>query len=459
MQLGIKFYGGSRVDGQKRGKIKLTATVMLICLLVWGSAGSCREAFAFVGDTEKAFGLNGSIRTLFFLLDRDEELPFSGENNFDVLSQTIARLTAAGKPSEFLSYEIHLVQSLTLSTEKIAGGGLSGYDNAGTDHVYRYRMLDASWDVLEKDKSLATLAFDRFNAKTSFGWGDITVGRQAITFGKTYFWNPLDVFYPLDANQFDRDYKPGVDAVKVDIPLGLYSGLTFVGAAGPKVKLGTDTGVGNNPRDASWYGSALMGRFFADAGGWDISLQGGKVFGGWQVGAGIVGDIGPVQVRGEFAQFMALSSDPLPPPLQGDLVEDSFQAVIGLGHRFENSLSLDFEYFYNGAGDPDDLNAALVRMSYGSSLQMSRHLAGLAARYEFSPLVVGEMGAIVSLSDGSCQLQPLVAVSLTNEMDLLVGATFNIGRQPESYSGATADIKSEFGTYPTVFFAEWKYYF
>lgn len=444
---------------KRRGKIKLTVAIMLICLLVWGSAGRCREAFALAGDTEKAFGLNGSIRTLFFLLDQDEALPFSGENNFDVLSQTIARLTAAGKPSELLSYEIHLVQSLTLSTEKISGGGLSGYNNAGTDHVYRYRILDAGWDVLERDKSSATITFDRFNVKTSFGWGDVTIGRQAITFGKTYFWNPLDVFYPLDANQFDRDYKPGVDALKVDIPLGLYSGFTVVGAAGPKVKLGTDTGVGNNPRDCSWYGSALVGRLFADAGGWDISLQGGKVFGGWQVGAGIVGDIGPVQVRSELVQFMALSSDPLPPPLQGDLIEDNFQGVIGLGHRFENSLSLDFEYFYNGAGDPHDLNAALVRMSYGSSLQMSRHLAGLVARYEFSPLVVGEMSTIVSLSDGSLQLQPLVIISLSNEMDLLIGATLNFGQQPESGGSAMADIKSEFGTFPTMFFAEWKYYF
>jgi hypothetical protein len=442
-----------------KGGFKLTLTGLLILFLFWGSASHCREAFALAGDTEKAFGLDGSIRTLFFLLDQDGTLPFSGQNNFDVLSQTITRLTAAGKPTQSLSYEIHLVQDLTFSTEKISGGSLLGSDNTNTDHVFRYRVLDASWNVLEQDRSLSTITFDRFNAKTSFGWGDVTVGRQAITFGKTYFWNPLDVFYPLGASQFDRDYKPGVDAVKVDIPLGLYSGFTMVGAAGPRVKIGAGTGVGNDPQDASWYGAALLGRLFADVAGWDFSLQGGKVFGGWQVGAGVVGDVGPVQVRSELVQFVALSSDPLPSPLQGNLMEDSFQGVVGLGHRFENSLSLDFEYFYNGAGDPDNLNAALVRMGFGSSLQMSRHLAGLVARYEFSPLVIGELGAIVSLSDGSLQLQPLVIISLSNEMDLLIGATLNFGKQPEMGSGATADIQSEFGTAPTFFFAEWKYYF
>ena len=105
-------------------------------------------------------------------------------------------------------------------------------------------------------------------------------------------------------------------------------------------------------------------------------MQGGKVFGGYQVGAGVVGDVGPVQIRGEAARFLAATSDPLPSPLKGDLVEDATLLVVGLGHRFENSLSLDFEYFYNGAGDPGRLDAALVRTQYGSSLQMSRNLAG-----------------------------------------------------------------------------------
>ena len=137
-----------------------------------------------------------------------------------------------------LSYEIHLVQSDTFSTERISGGSPLTFGSTNTGNVFRYRALDANWNFVQQDQALCTLVFDRFNIKQSFDWGDITTGRQAITFGKTYFWNPLDVFFPFGASQFDRDYKPGVDALRVDIPFGRFSGLNLVGSAGPTIRSG-----------------------------------------------------------------------------------------------------------------------------------------------------------------------------------------------------------------------------
>ncbi len=442
----------------KHKRIRLTLAGLLVCC--WFLAGGLvsGEAFALIGDSEKSFGLDGSIRTLFFLLDQDGTIPFSGKNNIDALSQTIPRFIAAGKPLHSLSYEIHLVQSATFSTETLTADSPFLFGNESTSNVLRYRVLDASWNVLDRGRSQSTVFFDRFNAKISFDWGDVTSGRQAITFGKTYFWNPLDVFFPFDATQFDRDYKPGVDALRIDIPLGLFSGINVVGAAGPKVGISQEMQSGNNPQDASWYGSALLARLFTNASGWDFSFQGGKIYGGWHLGAGVVGDLGPVQIRAEAAQFLAVQSEPLPLPLKGDLYNDNFQGVFGLGHRFENRLSLDFEYFYNGAGDPNHLNAGLVRTEFGSSLQMSRHLMGLMVRYEFTPIVVGQLAAISSLSDGSTQLQPLLTVSLSNEMDLLFGAMLNFGPPPKGI-GPELEIRSEFGTQPDIFFWEWKLYF
>lgn len=442
------------------GRLRLTLamTGLLLLPLIIGNGLPGREAFALIGDSEKAFGLNGSIRTLFFLLDQDGTYPFSGRNTVDALSQTILRLTLAGRPTPTLAYEIHWVQSLTLSTTNLSGGNPLTFGTAFPSSATRYRALDAAWTVVDEDRVLSSAFFDRFNSKLALDWGDVTLGRQAITFGKTYFWNPLDVFFPFDSTQFDRDYKPGVDALRVDIPLGRFSGINVVGSAGPEVVLGP-TGGGNDPDDASWYGSALLGRVFTNVGGWDLSLQGGKIYGGCHVGAGAVGDVGPIQVRCEVAQFLAMQSAPLPFPLEGHLFQDHFLGVLGLGHRFENSLNLDFEYFYNGAGDPGDLNASLVRTQFGSSPQMSRHLMGLVAQYEISPLVTGRLAAISSLSDASTQLQPIVTFSLSDEMDLLVGMTLNFGPPPEQGARGTANVQSEFGTFPNVFFMEWKAYF
>lgn len=445
--------------GRPQTLLRISIAAILLLAATAGVPGSAR---GLVGDSRETFGLDGSIRTLFFVLDQNGAYPFSAGNNLDVLSQSILRLAAGGKPTDSLSYEIHFVQSATLSTANISGGSPLAFGNANTGNVLRYRALGANWDVVQEDRALANSSFDRFNVKAAFAWGDVTVGRQAITFGKTYFWNPLDVFFPFGSNQFDRDYKPGVDAVKVDVPFGLFSGMTVVGAGGPRIRIASSSENGNDPRDASWYGSALMGRIFANKSGWDFSIEGGKVYGGYQAGVAAVGDVGPVQLRGEIAQFLALPSDPLPAPLKGDLVTDAFLAVFGAGHRFENSLSLDFEYFYNGAGDPNNLNAALVRTQYGASLQMSRHLTGLTVRYDLTPLVVGQLAIINSLSDGSTELQPLVTISLTNEMDLILGTMFNFGPPPKktTVAGATSvDVQSEFGTAPDMFFFEWKFYF
>ncbi len=439
--------------------IRLTLIGLLLCSSLWGNGLFCRQAFALIGDSEKAFGLDGSLRTLFFLLNLGQTVPLSGQPNLDVLSQTILRLTATGKPTKSLSYEVHLVESDTFSTERITGGSSLTFGSTNTGNVYRYRALDANWNFVEQDHTLCTLVFDRFNIKQAFDWGDITTGRQAITFGKTYFWNPLDVFFPFGASQFDRDYKPGVDALRVDIPFGRFSGLNLVGSAGPTISIAPGQQTGNYPQDATWYGSALMGRLFANLSGWDFSLQAGKIFGGYQVGGGAVGDVGPIQIRTELAQFMAMTSDPLPAPLTGDLVKSNFQGVVGFGHRFENSLSLDLEYFYNGVGDPNNLNAALVRSQFGSSLQLSRNLVGLSAQYQFTPLVVGQLGTIASLSDGSIQLQPLTTISLSSEMDLLFGAIIGFGPKPKIDTGLALNIESEFGTLPNTLFFEWKCYF
>jgi hypothetical protein len=70
--------------------------------------------------------------------------------------------------------------------------------------------------------------------------------------------------------------------------------------------------------------------------------------------------------------------------------------------------------------------------------------------------VTGKAAAIVSLSDGSFELQPSFSVSLSNEMDLILGAVLNFGLRPNL---GAAEIRSEFGTIPDSLFLEWKYYF
>jgi hypothetical protein len=299
---------------------------------------------------------------------------------------------------------------------------------------------------------------DRFNLKAALAKIDITAGRQPITFGKAYFWNPLDIFLPFDPRQFDRDYKAGVDALRMDIPLGSFTCINLIGVAGRELD-SFGNYVDHGTLNASWYGSTLLARTFTTLHGWDLAAQGGKIYGGYQLGGGLVGEIGPIETRAEAAYFWAQNSESLPLPLEGDLVEDNFTAVLGFGHRFENTFTVEIEHFYNGAGDSNDLDASFLRFASGNVLQMSRNLTGFLISYEFEPIITGQFTALYAWDDPSAQIQPIITWSPSDNTEVIVGSSINFGNRPTRDSSGQVKLRSEFGTFPDFYFMQFKLYF
>jgi hypothetical protein len=414
------------------------------------------NASALVGDSNGPFGLDGSIRLIGVLFRNYDFDPYFMSQDTDEYLQGILRLTAMGRPSDRLKYEVHLVSALEYRSTggELSAVGLGGSSGAKT----RYRAWDTTYEYVDEEYTSGTAWFDRFNVKLHFKTFDLTLGRQAITFGKAYFWNPLDVYLPFDPAQFDRDYKPGVDAVRLDVPLGDFSGLTFTYVLGREVYFGQY--VESEPSiDTSWYGSSALARYYTNISGWDLALQGGKIYGGYQLGFGLVGEVATIQVRAEAAQFWARDSRRLPWPYTLDLYENYFSGVIGLGRRFESSLDLEFEFLYNDGGEDNDLGIGLLRQQAGAVMHVGRYLAGLTATYEFTPLIVGRMAVIHSFTDSSSQIQPSVTWSVGDNSELLLAATVNVGDRPTFDFFRGVQMHSEFGNYPDYLFAEFKYYF
>jgi hypothetical protein len=120
---------------------------------------------------------------------------------------------------------------------------------------------------------------------------------------------------------------------------------------------------------------------------------------------------------------------------------------------------VEVEYFFNGAGESSDLDASLFRFRTGASLQMSRHLAGLLMSYEFLPILIGQVVVLYSWSDSSSQVQPILTWNITDNTDLLIGASVNSGDRPDNDPVTGVKIDSEFGTFPDLYFAQFKIYF
>ena len=436
-----------------RRRVRIAIAVALVA-----ACSSRVEAQTPSPDADGSWQLGGSLRTLAAVVQ-----PPSGTaatpSDVGGFSQTLLRMTVDAKPSERLTFEFHLVQSYTYASPStgLAAGSPAGFGLAVGDT--RYRAVDATADWFQRSNQVASLWVDRLNVKLALPKADVTIGRQAITFGKAYFWNPLDEFLPFDARQIDRDYKAGVDAIRVDIPRGPFSGVNLVAAFGRELTPAGTYRDGDHAVAASWYGSAAIARYFTTLHGWDAAGQVGKVYGGYEIGGGATGEIAHLEVRGEAAYMWAMPNPPLPPPLPGRLIDDHLEAVAGIGKRFQNTLWIELEHFHNGAGEPENLDAALVRFVGGATLNLGREITGITASYDLLPIVTSQIAALHSWSDGSSEIQPTVSYSVSDNGDLVAGLSVGIGPAPVRTEPSMVHLRSEFGSFPRAYFVEFKWYF
>ena len=201
--------------------------------------------------------------------------------------------------------------------------------------------------------------------------------------------------------------------------------------------------LGRGNEDQRWPRSTALLRGYTTIEGWDGTVQAGKVFGGYQVGAGFVGDFSGIEIRSEASWFQPLEDDSLP---------EHSMAVIGTGYRFANTLYLSAEYLYNGAvltGElqDNDLGMAML-MAEGRLLHRSGHLLGAVAQYELMPILNSSLAMVYSLSDDSYLIQPGLSLSISDESDVVAGAMITQG-----------DDGTEFGSFPTMGYLQMKSYF
>ena len=416
----------------------------------------------------------GSIRTIGAgIRNYDDPIVFGRDNDYDTPSQTLLRVTSKGAITSSLSFEVHLLQGFFSSTAQT--GALMPGATASSPLPDRYRITESAWDWAEDDDFRASLDADRLNVRFSQGTTDLTIGRQAINFSQAYFFNPLDIFLAFDPEAFDRDYKPGVDAIRTDVELGTFSSLTFVAALGRELRVDSTPSdmriSAESFADEPWYGSALMARISTNYRDWDLSFQAGKVYGGYTMGAGFTGELRGMGVRGEAAYLLArgdstatlIDADAPGYLREVDLVEDHLIVVAGADYRFENSVYCNMEFLWGGAGESSDLEASLLRSVLGQTVSLGEYLAGLQISYEFHPLLTGQAVWIYSFSDASSLVSPTFTYSLADEAEFLWGATLGFGKRPSAHQIAPdlniPVLESEYGIYPDVFFMELKFYF
>ena len=227
----------------------------------------------------------------------------------------------------------------------------------------------------------------------------ISAGRQQLSWGTGYFWNPTDLFNPVTFALVEPWERHGTDTVNLELALGSLSQLQLVWAPG------------RDPQEGR--GAARVKTNVAD---YDFSVMGGWFFRDKVAGADFSGQIGGTGFRGEWLHNFT------------EAVEDYDQLVLGLDYRFSGSFIMTGEYLFNsGALSEFEVLELFSRAQSGSVFSISTHLAGLYADCQVHPLVHLAGYLSVDLEEGGVFLGPRFSWDFLPDADFEAGALFSTG--------------------------------
>ena len=267
----------------------------------------------------------------------------------------------------------------------------------------------------------------------------LEVGRQAITWGVTYFWPSMDLFSNFAPQRVDREYKAGVDAVRATLALGQYSELQLVGAV-----LGSSF---EQDKTAAALLRLHLGRL-------DLGLMGGSFHGDTVGGLFATSDLGGTAVRGEVT--WTNSQD----PTEAAIGRESFwRASLGVDRQLHSDWTLTLEWAFNGfgVGNADQYQVLLLtdRVQRGEVTALGRHYLGSALAWQIHPLWTLTQSFLLNGQDPSLLWIPTLQWSTSDNSTVLFGFQSGFG------GGINPDLSldSEYGAVVSTLFASLRVYF
>lgn len=341
-----------------------------------------------------------------------------------------------------LRFEVH---HATTALSEVPGGALGG-TSTGVG-LQAPEAVDLSWVAFDDDLTLRGRV-DRLNVRGTAGPLTVTVGRQPVSFGAGLAFTPLDLVNPFTPAVIDQEYKPGVDAARVDAYAGM-SSLTVVGAyAGDWTLPGTVLAA---------YGQTTVGVT-------DLGLFLGAVRGDGVVGTSVVTSVGAIGLHGDLS--LTAREEGGDPFVRG---------VVGGMWRPGPDTTLGAEVYVQtlGAADPADYLTVAQdpRFARSEVWLFGRTYGSLNASHQLTPLVMLGGAMIMNIEDGSAFVAPSLGWSLASNAELGFGGFVGLGKRAgvtsQTFTGPSGtalevdvpQLRSEFGTYPAVAFLQLKTYF
>jgi len=379
-------------------------------------------------DEELTLDLNGDVKsftTLSFPYKHPLLFPSTDPMGSGALELRAKLKLRAG---EHFKLDFHPTLSvITRAGSSLMNGGAGALAQAGG--LPEAIVLSKAWPAADDAAEQLRFGVDRLVLSFSTERLSIKLGRQALSFGTTFFFSPMDLVAPFSATTIDREYKTGADALRGDLYIG---------------ETGTLSLVAVYAGDWNLAGSVLAAHGGLTLDVFDLGLFLGLVHKDLVLGLDSSGSVGSVGLRAEAT----LTS----PAEGGDLF---VRAVLGADHHFEGGVDLSGELYFQskGATKSADYFAQLSdpRVLRGERWTLGQSYLALSFSYELHPLVKISLFAVGNLRDPSAILGPGLSWSISDEVNLESGLYLGVGERPSTALSATGlDLGSEFGLLPST---------
>jgi hypothetical protein len=310
---------------------------------------------------------------------------------------------------------------------------------------YIHYLGKTEWDVLDflsedlvstvlgEMRSFYVIAFsnDTFldNAYIRFSLEpfDLTVGKQQISLGTGYVWNPTDVFNIKDV--LDPTYEqPGYTALRADIPLS--STYTLTALYSPEETWEKSTTLLQLKGALSHFDYHLIAvervwpfhdytEFDPDNMNFlDVSEK-RKMLGG-----STVGELLGLGVWAEYAYNWMEKSD------------DFYELVAGADYTFDFQTYIMMEYYRNTLGKSDyqdyDIND-WMRFLAAEQKSICRDQAYVFVQHPATDLLSVGLQTVYCISDKSLAFVPTLGYSISDNVEIYAYLNFNIGKEGTVY--------------------------
>ena len=399
-------------------------------------------------STAQAFTLNGDLKLFHVMSGAPRGLESIGGSSSGALTSRLKIKERWGR----LSCEGHAFLSALG-----AGNSNAGPFSLSPNVTQVGEALPLSQTVVDDGGAFAHIRADRLAITYEIGAFRLKLGRQALSFGQGRVFTPLDRVSPFSPAAVDREYKPGVDAARLDGFWGVAGEWTLVAAQRGKWSL-DHTVVGARVKDS--------------VKGWDLGVLGLWVGGDRVVGLSLAGTVGEVSIYGDAAFTWRARSGALALADQVRRVDDTFtRATLGGSWSWAaaggGSVTFETAWLGDGASDPDAylVSATDPRVTQGERWLLGQAYTSLVLTQALSPLVNASLSVITNLVDPSALVGPTLSWSVSDEVSVNLGgyAGAGLGLMPDSTSGTTSvptpDLQSEFGALQWVTFAMMSAYY